>query len=292
MKKLSVLMILVSLMVLVSCEKVLKFDSKYQTPRLVVNALLLKDSLIKIDLSTSRMILDNAQTSTVSGANIKLYKNGAFLETINERDGKYVSTHRAEEGAVYSIEASAKDFETVTGETSIPHRVPILSLDTATMSDEYGSESLHFSLQFPVQSNQDEYFFLRCRLNKQQKPQNYPFSMAPQRIFIATNDLIKEGTFNTAVLFSNRLIDTDTYTFKGSINTYVSDTSYLKFEFCSLNKEMYDYFITLDMHDDAQGDPMMEPVIVYSNMSNGMGILGGGATVVDSIQLIPNLFMY
>ncbi len=290
MKKITILITLISLIVLVSCEKTLKFDSKYQKPRLVVNTLVLKDSLIKVDISTSRSILDDAGIADVSGATVKLYKNDSYLETINEVNGKYISTHQAEEGATYSIEASANGFKTVSGEAKVPYRVPILSLDTSSIINEYNSKRLEFSLKFPVQTYRDEYFLLRCRLNSSPQQYNDPYPR-PSYVFIETKDIIAEGEGGSEILFSNRLIDTDSYTFKGDISPYIRDTSYIVFELFSLNKDMYDYFITLDMHQYARGDFMMEPAIVYSNTSNGMGIVGGGAVSVDSIQVMPIPFM-
>ncbi len=294
MKRIAVLFIIISVFLVSACEKVIPFNAEYQKSRLVVNTVFKKDSVIKVHLSSSRVIIDDAFISSVSGANVKLYKEGVFLENLTEINGMYVSSYHAEEGAGYALEVSASGFDDVTAETTMPYAVPIVAFDTLSLINEDGEKPLGFSLTFTQNPNKNEYFVLQCKNQYSTYKEDAPLgTYAAKYLSIDSKDVIVEGYGMSGVLFSDRLIKTDTYTFKGTVGisgiSAICDTISLKFRLISVNKDFFDYLTSLDKHSAAQGNPLMEPVIVYSNISSGMGIMGGAAfTETDSIVMLPD----
>ncbi len=292
MKRIAVLFIVISVFLVSACEKVIPFNAEYQKSRLVVNTVFKKDSVIKVNLSSSRIIVDDAPISSVSGADIKLYKEGVFLENLTEVAGMYISTYHAEEGVNYALEVSASGFDDVTAETTMPYAVPIVAFDTLSAIDENGGRALDFSLTFTQNPNKNEYFVLQCENQNYQEIDDEGFygNSSPDYLYVDSKDVIVEGYGMSGALFSDRLIETNTYTFKGTVNTaFISDTMSLKFRLISVNKDFFDYLTSLDKHSEAQGDPLMEPVTVYSNISSGMGIMGGAAIMeTESVVVLPD----
>ena len=59
-------------------------------------------------------------------------------------------------------------------------------------------------------------------------------------------------------------------------------------ELNAIPKELYNYYRSLSNFYDATGDPFAEPVIVYTNIVDGIGILGSTSKYVDSLVVYGN----
>jgi len=107
--------------------KTIEFDTDITDPMLVINSIIYPDSLVKVNLSKSRFILeDDSYTIDYinTDATLNLYENEVFKEKLNfVGDGNYHSVSTTQIGSVYKIEAIHPDFETATAETKIP--IPI-----------------------------------------------------------------------------------------------------------------------------------------------------------------------
>lgn len=294
-KVILIISLFLAFLFMISCEKVIPLNIEYRDPRLVVNSMLMQDSLIKLDLSCSRIIIDNAEVKPVNNATVKLYENGNFLENLSETSsGIYISTYLAESGKTYSFEIEAPDYEPITCETQVPYAQPIISIDTSRGQGEYNEEVLQFRLKFKLDATKKQYFMLRVRSHfpNEQDDDDYHYYYQDY-VYLNSNDVIVESNgYDTGLLFSDRLINTDTYTITGSADSYFYDTVKLIFQFYYLDEGMYQYFTTRNDHMDAQGNPLMEPVVVYSNVSSGMGILGSAAIETDTIIYIPSMNYY
>jgi hypothetical protein len=55
-----------------------------------------------------------------------------------------------------------------------------------------------------------------------------------------------------------------------------------------ITEDLYRYYYSYEEHLYAKDDPFSEPVTVFSNVNNGLGIVGAFAQDVDSIKLSPN----
>lgn len=295
MKRLIIILSVIALGSFVACEKVIPLNIEYRDPRLVVNSMLQHDSIIKVNLSCSRIIIDNAEVKPVTNAVIKLYKDGEFLENLaDSANGMYYSNYTAVSGSTYALKVEAEDYESVTCETTVPFSQPIISLDTSRGRTEYGEETLEFGLRFNLAQGDENYYMLRLRSEYYSEfDEDDYWYYGPEYLWINSNDVIVEAQgYDSGLMFSDRLITTDTYTLNGSTYTYFGDTVQLIFEFYYLDESMFQYFTTKTKHLDAQGNPLMEPVVVYSNVSSGMGIFGSASAVTDTIIFVPSYNYY
>ncbi len=294
MRNLIIIVVLLSLAFLIACEKVIPLNIEYRNPRLVVNSMLMKDSLIKLDLSCSRIIIDNAEVKAVENASVKLYENGEFIESLSETSsGIYQASYRAKSGYLYSFEIEATDYEPITCETRVPFAQPIIALDTSRGQGEYNEEVLQFRLKFALDAQQKQFFMLRIKSDYYTDEDENNYYYYENYVYLSSNDVIVESNgYDSGMLFSDRLINTDTYTITGSTQSYFYDTVKLIFQLYYLDEAMYQYFVTRNNHMDAQGNPLMEPVVVYSNVSSGMGVLGSASLGTDTIIYRPTMDNY
>ncbi len=281
MKRNHIIYISLLFIVLISCEKEIKFNGKYQEPKLVLNTLLLKDSIIKVDISSSQFILDYPKpTSLIPGASVKLYKNGTFIEQLTETKEVYCSTHKVESNQNYSIKVAANGFDEITAQTRTPESIAFEIKDTTTVTELYDNQLLEFNIQFNLQNSSNKYWSLRCyEINTNPQDSNDYYKNS---VNIKTKDLLIEDIYDFGIIFSGNLINPSEYIFTGSV-PYMKSTSNLIFEIYAINKDMYDYLITVER--SKNNNPMVEPDIVYSNVNNGMGIMAGGAISTTNIKL-------
>jgi len=105
---------------LCSCIKEVKFDDGAPLDRkVVVNSLFRPDSLMKIHVSLSSDMSEDAET--ITNAVIHLYKDGQLLLQPNHAgNGWYNTYHYPEVGALYEVKVSVNGFDEVSGQSSVP----------------------------------------------------------------------------------------------------------------------------------------------------------------------------
>jgi uncharacterized protein DUF4249 len=103
------------------------------------------------------------------------------------------------------------------------------------------------------------------------------------------------------IMFTDNLISGKTYelnirledysSFDYGYNIQSSDTSTVYFNLYSVSESYYQYFKSFSMHRNARDNPFAEPVQVYSNIENGLGVFAGFSSDTDSIQVISKPFI-
>lgn len=311
MKKLTIIISVILLSA--ACEKTIQVDFPDGGRKIVLNSISTTDSCLYVILTKSKHILETSnEFQPINGATVMLFENGLFVETGTELfSGTYFFYTKAVGGNTYAIEASSAVLNTVYCKSVAPFAIAIDSLNVSvkTTTDEYGSiiKRLDFLLRF--QDNPSE--------------KNYYIMYALQKENIAYIDQMAGDTFyyeNTYPLYLETLSPTNTIwfevndfnsyggsalilddvTFNGKEfntpvfsenNYYYHDPDGIKktmiyFYLVSINKDLYNYYLSYQKYMDVRGDPLAEPVKVYSNINNGFGIFGGKAVAKDSIQVI------
>jgi hypothetical protein len=59
------------------------------------------------------------------------------------------------------------------------------------------------------------------------------------------------------------------------------------FKLHSISKEFFRYIETLNLYNKNFGNPLTDPVAVYSNINNGYGIFGAASVSCDSLVFLP-----
>lgn len=321
-QKLFLLTITLIAFFVVACEKEVEFKHEQISPKMVVNSFFCADSLISVEVATSRPIPGRNNTySWPSDAIVKLFVDGTEVETLvfdsstieyqmpwnNEKfeQVKYYYFSRNTKGEIgrkYKIEVEHPVYGKTSGESVIPNVVAITGVDTTTFryntSDgEYASKGMLLTFTDPVESK--NYYrvamkVLRGQVRKNKDGDSIVYLSGPSYIsyFISDDRLLNPDEGAGDILFgspSNRynlfvddLINGKEYSIKIDHNNYVNTADTIKgaflhttFELYALSPEAYLYLKSVTAHTYYEDGLLSEPVQVYTNLNNKLGIFAG-----------------
>jgi hypothetical protein len=94
---------------------------------------------------------------------------------------------------------------------------------------------------------------------------------------------------NRLSIFSDELISGKDYELKLTMGFSPRDTNYYEFEHYevdlqSISKDLYLYLLTSSVQIESHDNPHAEPVIVYSNIRNGLGVVGAVSSSRSTIK--------
>lgn len=285
------------ILVITACETTVELKLPDQASKIVVNSTISTDSLFTVHVSKSVGALDNSSKITLYHALVQLYENDVFKEDLKLNSQGFftsITGFKPSVGKTYKIIVSLKNYETATAICTVP-QVTIPTL--VTFSDSAFSETSMFESStkewysqvdvsisdaaetinyYSIQLLQE--FAVYDTLDNFIGYQSYPLDLK-------TNDPNAEIN-NYDCLISDEFFNGSTY--KVSVNTpsnrFTDSLSRYYLYFKSISKEMYLYKKTLNKYYNANGNPFAEPVRVYSNVENGMGILGAYSFSLKKIK--------
>lgn len=311
-KFISIYALILSFIVLgVACEKTIEIDLEDAKIKIVVNSLINPDSTIKVNITRSRHILDNAEISALTDASVKLYEDETFIGDMTHiSGGNYQIDYKPQIGKEYKVEVAHEKYDNVQGVTKVLPSIPIIMIDTVTSIDEYGNPILNFKVNFSDPVDETNYYLFKIRntYDYEEWDENliiydtlyvgpdttiidedhggYVSFYRTEDLWINSDDLIiEEYMWSSGVIFSDEIINGENYSFSGEINKwslYGSENN-ISFELHALSPETFKYYKSVNQHYDTSGDPFAEPVIVFTNIENGIGIFGGSTIYKDSI---------
>ncbi|MGC3979106.1 MAG: DUF4249 domain-containing protein [Paludibacteraceae bacterium] len=278
-----------------SCEKVIEFNGERTKPLLVMNSILKADSIVRVHISKSRFFLDNDnEMSDINNAAVKLWINDAEQETLRfVSEGDYYSSYKTKLGDNIKITASANSFNDISSTAIIPEVPQVISIDTVYTYENDGgyiSQILNFDIKFTDKSNTDDYYLVYCIQRVYQdyiyEGKNYQeydmYLFSDDIVFenenngnFAGEDIFGSMTFNA---FTDDLINGKEYSLrmKSYVQGYGADYQQKKLYalyFQKISKAWYLYLRTTSLVN-SDFSMFSEPVQVYTNIQNGLGILG------------------
>lgn len=285
-----------------SCEKIIDPKLDEEDPLIVVNGLLSPDSSVKVNVSQSLSILDDEYEEDppyLNNASVNLFEDGTWLFSLDHAEnGNYIKDDFFP-GAnkSYRIEVQSGELADVYSTTSIPSPVPVNSLDTSIQivyyDDFYFDQQLEFSLKYDDPPDETNYYLLEVYMVYVDEYDSYF-----EKIYFDVPEIDQEKYDITGeyLLWSDLLNDGEEVEVKGWVYYYpVGEVEPPGYEmelkmivvFKSLNR---DYYLYKKSFYNAQwtgsGNPFAEPVQVYSNIENGIGILGAFSAESFTIDLI------
>ncbi len=229
----------------------------------------------------------------------------------------------AEPGRRYRIEVSATGYKTISSECVLPDPVEILNIDTAysyrSYSNPYDASIYNFfviicRLTFKDPPDTDNYYrlFASYQIGNYGHDKTLPFSLEYPVVvekrtmwMLASEDplintgqegsgnFFEEEISNEYSIFMDELIAGKEYTLSFSLpemSSFQLDTAYHEFihykiELQSITEELYLHLKSASTHKVKEGNFFSEPVLVYSNVRNGLGILGGSSPASRIIEV-------
>ena len=267
-----------------SCEKDVNIPLPDEANKLVLNLIMNKDSIMMARVNISERMNQLQPTAEVKNAVVSLYENGTFKETLTPYNYAYRTYYRSktvpQTGATYKVTAAVPGY---TGEAwgtdVIPDTVKIseLKLTHVQVNNNLGRATI--SVQLHDDPAVQNYYRVRVYFINEwvdangngawQKIQQY-FEAEEANLNIFS-DKNRPEFFTTDALFNGR---SPRFTFR--TDTYNS-LKKIQVEISSLTYNSYNYLHSAFMAREKNEDGLSEKVIVFNNIENGLGIVGGVA---------------
>jgi hypothetical protein len=307
-----------------ACEKVIEFKGNEVKTLLVLNGLVMPDSVVKIQLTESRFFLDNSwKFNLINDADVRLWKDGSPVESLQSAgDGYYAGTYVPREGDNLRITASCSGFDPVECETQIVLPTPVMAVDTANVRIEKHTsytydydwttiiDSVEFITSFEgdiaitFKDSADIAGYYTVKLDLFTRYADGYVSVRP--ISYTSNDMVfrTNNRFPTdddeydispeLYLFSDELFDGREYTLKIRINSYSGyffwpekDSKITTQEIrVTLQSLSPSWYMYLKTSNaDSDSDFFTEPVQIYTNVKGGIGVFGNYSNASRSVKL-------
>lgn len=290
-----------------ACEKYLEYDGDNAEPRLVLNGICITDSVFRVELSHSLGYNVEGPLNEITNAKVAVFDgNGIFIDSLyHEEKGVYSGVEQAATGKTYTVVASAPSYENIRATNMIPLPVPIINVDTVSYTDPnsdfyFGSERIQIDFTIADPGGIENYYAIEVYgiisyyLDYIYDPDTGDYTTdtvyydEPIRdhMYIQTSDVIlteekdleidEDVYYAGSILFADHVFNGKTQTLRIAINLndYYEFTG-IELSLKSCSEAYYKYFKSLETYFGVEGNPFAEPVQVYTNIENGLGIWGG-----------------
>lgn len=281
--------------VLASCEKIIDITIPDKERKIVVNGLISSGQPVRISLSKSQSVLENDSLIVIPGADVRLFKGDAPIGKLKDSAGGIYTLPGfiPEAGTTYRLTAAGGGLAPVQAFTTLPAVVPIVEVDTATLTGEWGQQELRISVKFNDPAGVTNFYGFGVEITNKVYDYNtmtYTGEKETHQAYLYGNTdrfLKEESTsFEGKLYFDDLLFDgkTKTVEFGLSDHMYIeSDTVWLKVNMEQVDKPFYLHILSYNSYQQANGNPFSEPVQVYTNVEGGYGIFSGISTASYSI---------
>lgn len=299
MLKLSFAWAFIAVSVFWGCRQVVEIDVPLSDQRLVLNAVFNPDSALTGAVSYSRHILDEGRVTPapVQISVRDLATNQPVAESIKTQNGFgeiiWESPFRPLAGRTYELRVTDQRGKTAHATVTVPAPIPLTDLQIDTVRSDQGIDELQLQLRFtdpPGQRNfyqlfvfyKDKgFFFVRPDGDT-----TFYVNPSTRRAFFRISDAAL-GDVNTSfgeLLFDDAFFDGQQHaiTIRFSVNARSQQDFRVFFQHVS--PEYYRYMITTSLQYRTTGDPFAQPVLVFSNVTNGFGIVGALNQTVRSLD--------
>jgi len=301
-----ILLSCISGILVIGCTMVVDLDVPFNNPGLVVNSFFSADSVWQVEVSHSRFILENHRNSEFrmeENAKVEIFEDDKPLGLLEHKgNGIYASSEKKPEmGRSYKIRVESPGYPVSEGSDRLPSEVPIQRVEVSRFetANDNDLRRLRLTIDDPAGENN---FYLLTAVNVEtlHGPNNTERYVLTRTIRLGSSDPAQVGPdpqtsemgyFNDGILFTDRLFDGKQYVMtvefeKGQYeystlernpnHQYYASGEYV-FYLLSLSEASYRYHLTFAEQNKAKrdGNPFVEPLPVFSNMSNRAGIFGG-----------------
>jgi hypothetical protein len=295
MKYLFYSVIMVMMISLFGCVKVLNDELETKETKLVLNAAIAPDSVFTVNVSRTFNIFadeSNKNLPFVNDAKVRLFEDGAYVaDMVSIGYGYYINPgYYPQTGKEYKVEVIHDGYQFINGSTVIPTAVDIDDFDTTqfTYIDPYnGGKNIEYigMVKYKDPPDVKNFYQLSCRLWI--KDDNGNVYWYDQAIWSLENDYqFFDAHYEGTLVWDDKYIDgketTIRFTFYSNyiyegLKNRNTQTVHFIFYLKSITENYFTYIKTADLFWESGGgeDPFAEPVVIYSNIENGYGIMGG-----------------
>lgn len=282
-----------------SCEREIELATK-TNKCIVANALIAENEPIEVKVFSGVDYIGRKRSQLLENANLSVYCDGELLEEINgmNSDSSYRTSVVPKNGETYSIKIDCQKYSTATASATVPNpiQVKVLHPDSVHVlvgSDGYTTYESSGEVVLSVTDTTDElrYYLLTVTgyVKYPGNPDTVKYRMTP--------------VYNNLTAQPASLSDIMTHMFESADVEHVKDKEYILFSnqnwqgksttlrfglynfsekdadiyVMAFDEEYYKYFISKELQRNEDEESLMfsEPVSIYSNVKNGLGLFAG-----------------
>ncbi|MES2617542.1 MAG: DUF4249 domain-containing protein [Bacteroidota bacterium] len=267
-----------------SCVKPIELDLPPYSSKLVVNGELNTNVTVQLEVSRSMPILKRVDSSgyILKSASAKLFENNIFIGDLTYSGAFYTLNYKPLPGKNYRVEVSNPGLPSVIVNLDIPASL----VSSSTYIDSIGLDNEGFPLgqltvNFKDNPAANNYYEFLIRYYDASILQWFPLDIVSNDPVFLNNDKLDNGGY----AFSDATFNGANKSIKIPIQFGTVNGS-PKFEI-SIKTIQEDYFKYLEQVRDYQNDRGSfdtDPIILRSNVTNGLGMVGGVYNFKDTIQ--------
>ena len=295
---------------LASCEQTVDYNGEYPDPKLVMYAFVKPDSTVGVQIGQTFFFGDTLSNDRLD-AEGELYVNGKLAGSLAWDETGYHFAARPRRGDHLRVVARVKGFPEVEGEVMLPEKAPEIEVDTFS-STEMEQQRMNYRVTIKDEGTGRRYYRLIV--------ESYDYHLIDGEIvnpslsyaFFTDKDPLLEGSSsvwfdeddrNRYHVFTNEVFEGKSYVMKvstwrryssvttGEINgqqVTQHNVSTCRVKVVHIDRATYQYLKSAEMADRGEG--VMEPVQVYSNVKNGVGIVGyANEAIADFVMPEKNI---
>jgi hypothetical protein len=300
--KINMILLVLTGLMLSSCEKEFKIDATNGDNLIVINSLFNANEPLSLSLTKSMLPQDNQNIVELKNAKVALFKDGTFLESMHyikqpdELIGRFYSNTKPVFGSTYKVEVEDSKLGKASTQSLLPDKVDIISDTALWVKWEKEEDSsfvirFYFEIDFIDPANENFYYITASvpvykvdTLNNTRTFESWQYAeilsgdLPAHEIYLYNALLFKDITFNNS---KKKISGTATMKNAPYASSYKDDKSYildkskLHIELHSLSKDAFNYCSSYSKKIASQDDVYSEPTVVYSNIINGLGIFAG-----------------
>ncbi len=284
--------ILIITITALSCTKNVQVKIPYDGDKLVLNSLFTADSNLYARLFISKKITTSNNFVSPTTAALTLFENNVNAGNFTVIDvfgtKYYKSPITAKAGNSYKIIAASPNYITVEATDTVPlaAQVQIQSLSIITNTNNNSSD-FDRKLKFRLQDDaaKENFYMLKVFLadsNRTTTGPRFTFPNGTSYGFQCEVEGFNTDPLSTISNFGDNEVFISDETFNGkdvtltvNFDHYGGNFSHFALEVTSVSKATYRYLKSVKLQQNTTNDPFAEVSLVYGNVINGYGIVGG-----------------
>lgn len=282
MKNIKIMSLLSIVCLLAACEKEIKLSLSDYASKLVINGEFNSNSTIKVEISRSIPILNVADSTgyLLMDATAKLYENNALVGNLNYVNGFYTMNYKPKQGKAYRVEVMRTGFNPAVAEVNVPATI----VSSSKFVDSVGLDNLGFpfgqlTIKFKDDLGTNNYYELLVRYYDAGIKKWFPLEIKSNDIIFLNNDKLDNGAYVFSDVSFNGQQKTILTSIEGST---ASGTPKFEISIKTFSEDYYNYLKQLRDYNSS-GLFVADPVILISNVKNGLGMVGGVYNVKDTL---------
>ncbi len=282
-------------------ENIVDIEVGNGSSQLVIGGLINTDSSVLIKVTHTVNVLATDAEYNVKNASVLLYENDVVAtrfhydpgDAVSGIDDIYFSQDRfiPTEGNTYSIQVDAPGYESVSASTRIPKEVPILEVEIGTTPVQVGEflNGVNANITFPDPPGEANFYSIIIReenriyheydeFGQPIEESGYALEIRSKALLPRLDDKIE---FNGKSNFRFRVLYVSDIAFNGRLYTHdflmhAPTGGELTVFLNHITEEHYLYGTTSQLQQlESAENPFSQPVQVFSNIENGLGIFSG-----------------